>query len=66
MFVFPQHKKGKNRKCHFLFENLTFDIPTILRKHYLAPLYAICDLDIPQNMTKLWKISKNLGPDIDF
>ena len=27
LFLFLQHKKRKNKKCNFLFENLIFDIP---------------------------------------
>ena len=29
LFLGLQHKKGKNKKCNFLFENLIFDIPQI-------------------------------------
>ena len=31
-------KKKKNKKCNFLFENLIFDIPQILQKHYFDTL----------------------------
>ena len=30
--------KRKNKKCNFLFENLTFDIPKILQKHYFGTM----------------------------
>ena len=38
LFLGLQHKKGKNKKCNFLFENLIFDIPQILQKHYFDTL----------------------------
>ena len=38
LFLYLQHKKGKNKKCNFLFENLIFDIPKILQKHYFDTL----------------------------
>ena len=38
LFVFLQHKKEKNKKCNFLFENVIFDIPQILQKHYFDTL----------------------------
>ena len=37
-FCFPNIKKEKNKKCNFLFENLIFDIPQILQKHYFDTL----------------------------
>ena len=39
LFLFLQHKKDKNKKCYFLFENLNFDIPKILQKHYFGTVW---------------------------
>ena len=36
LFLLQQHEKDKNKKCNFLFENLVFDIPTSLRRHYFG------------------------------
>ena len=39
LFLYLQHKKVKNKKCNFLFENLIFDISKILQKHYFDTLW---------------------------
>ena len=39
LFLFLQHKKDKNKKCNFLFENLIFDIPKILQNHYVGTVW---------------------------
>ena len=38
LFLGLQHKKGKKTKNAILFENLIFDIPKILQKHYFDTL----------------------------
>ena len=38
-FYFSNIKKDKNKKCKFLFENLIFDIPKILQKHYFGTMW---------------------------
>ena len=34
LFVFLQHKEGNNKQCRFRFENLIFNIPTILLREH--------------------------------
>ena len=60
--VLFQHK----RKCNFLFENIIFDIPKILQKHYFGTTWHyLCFFNIPQNTIKTGKTvktKKKLGP----
>ena len=58
LFLGLQHKKGKNKKCNFLFENLIFDIPQILQKHYFDTVALFVFLKMPKNTIKLGKNSK--------
>ena len=39
LFLFLQHKKEKKQKMQFSFENLIFDKPKILQKHYFDTLW---------------------------
>ena len=58
---YSQHKKDKNKKCNFLFENLIFDIPKILQKHYFGTVWHyLCFPKCPKNTIKLMKTAKKL------
>ena len=62
LFLFFQHKKDKNKKCNFLFENLIFDIPKILQKHYFCTMWHyLCFQKCPKKHYKNGKtMKKNL------
>ena len=60
LLLFLQHKKEK-QKCKSLFENLIFDIPKILQKHYFGTMWHyLCFQKYPQNTIKMGKQWKNL------
>ena len=68
LFFFFQHKKDKNRKCTFFFENPFFDTLTNCQKIF-SHTYRLFVLFLryPKNTIKLGKkqAKKNLGPSFD-
>ena len=64
LFLFLQHKKDENKKCNFLFENLIFDIPKILQKHYFDTMWHYLRFQkCPKNIIKMGEtVKKKLGP----
>ena len=59
--------KIKNKKCNFIFENVIFDIPTILRNTILAQLDTMCVfLNMPQNTLNFGKTVKRKSLDQFF
>ena len=58
-----QHKKEKNKKCNFLFENLIFDNPKFCKNTILTHCDTICVTKKAKNTRKLGENSKKkLGP----
>ena len=53
------------KKCNFLFENLIFDIPQILKKHYFDTVALFVFLKMPKNTIKMGS-SEKLGPLFNF
>ena len=54
LFLFLQHKKDKNKKCYFLFENLIFDIPKFCKNIILAQCDTICVFKKSQKTLQNW------------
>ena len=51
----------------FLFENLIFDIPQILQKHYFGKIWHYLRFQkYPKNTLKMGKTVKKLGPVFNF
>ena len=67
LFLFLQ-QKDKNKKCNFLFENLIFDIPKILQKHYFGTMWHYLCFQKYQKHYKIGESSgkKKLGPVFNF
>ena len=60
LFLCLQHKNDKTKNAIFSFENLVFDIPTILRKHHFGTMWHyLCFSTCPKDTMKLGKTVNN-------
>ena len=59
LFLCLQHKKDKNKECNFIFENLIFDIQTILQNDYFGTMWHyLCFQTCPKNTLQMGKTVK--------
>ena len=67
LFFFLQHKKDKNKKCTFFFENPFFWQPDKLPKKFSHPYTLFVFFKIPKKHYKIGEkqAKKNLGPSFD-
>ena len=74
LFFFFQHKKDKNKKCTFFFENPFLTPWQTAKKYFRTPTHYLCFLRYPKNTIKLGKNKqtkswttfwRNLGPHFD-
>ena len=63
LFLFLQHKKDKNKKCNFLFENLILTYQQFCKNTILEQCNTICVYKHTQKHYKNGKtVNKKLGP----